>query len=116
MGAQQHLRDHGVHHREVVRPLQPGRRAVVNASRNHNLSTTSAVRFDDKGNIPAAFYKHKEKQKAYRVETGEMIYLKAVGGGRSNVYLFGFTCLLTAYLCFESCRWFYIKSWPEKKE
>jgi len=91
------------------------RRAVFNASRSANLSTTSAARFEDKGNIQPAAFKHKEKQKAYRVETGEMIYLKAVGGGRKNIYLFAFTCALTAFLCFESFRWFYIKSWPEKK-
>merc|ERR1711992_462163 len=79
------------------------RRAVFNASRSANLSTTSAARFEDKGNIQPAAFKHKEKQKAYRVETGE------------NIYLFAFTCALTAFLCFESFRWFYIKSWPEKK-
>merc|ERR1712107_654844 len=78
------------------------RRAVFNASRSANLSTTSAARFEDKGNIQPAAFKHKEKQKAYRVETGEMIYLKAVGGGRKNIYLFAFTCALTAFLCFES--------------
>ena len=36
-------------------------------------STTSAARFEDKGNIQPAAFKHKEKQKAYRVETGEMV-------------------------------------------
>merc|ERR1712223_787553 len=91
--------------------------ALFNPSRSMNLSTTSAVRFDDKNrNIPEAYFKHKEKQKAMRVETGEMIYLKHYGGGRRRVYLFAFTCALTAYCIFESARWFYIKSWPEKKD
>ena len=38
-------------------------------------STTAAVRFDQTRdpNIPETYYKHKEKQKAFRVETGEMV-------------------------------------------
>jgi len=89
------------------------RRAVFNAARNMNLSTTAAVRFDDNKNIPKNYFKHKEMQKLMRKETGEMIYLKTPGGGKGKVYLFGFTVLLAIYLMIENLRWFYKKSWPE---
>merc|ERR1712241_173853 len=96
------------------------RRAVFNASRSANLSTTAAVRFDDKKNIPEAYIKHKAKQEAMRaqmrIDGGQMIYLTSPGGGQSKKILFGFTLALTAYLMFECGKWFYIKSWPEKKD
>merc|ERR1712110_1012112 len=91
--------------------------ALSNPSRSANLSTTAAVRFDQTRdpNIPETYYKHKEKQKAFRVETGEMIYLKQADGGRGKRMLFAFTILLTAYGLLESGKFFYIKGFPEKK-